>query len=76
MALCLLLSIGGLTKQEYPIIETHDFLTNLQVDYLLISILTVICHSTIENLDPNLDPKSGSKAGSGSEIQIQKKANL
>ena len=30
----------------------------------------------MENLDPDLDPKSGSQAGSGSGIRIQKKANL
>ena len=36
----------------------------------------VICYSTIEKLDPDLDPKSGSQAGSGSGIRIQKKPNL
>ena len=36
----------------------------------------IICFSTTENLDSDPDPKSGSPAGSGSEIRIQKKANL
>ena len=35
----------------------------------------IICFSTTENLDSDPDPKSGSPAGSGSEIRIQKKAN-
>ena len=33
----------------------------------------VIFYSTIESLDTDLDPKSGSQAGSGSGIWIQKK---
>ena len=34
----------------------------------------IICFSTTENLDSDPDPKSGSQAGSGSEIRIQKKS--